>query len=301
MNARFSNPRRGLGSASFNPGIARAQAAGVTMSTTPYPTGDAGIQTSLAVVAKKIREGRHDPAINGWVAQVFKARGIDGRDHPSVRTQVGALLDELRSSVIYLPDAIGSEVIQSASATLCLAPGLCLNAGDCDDLTVALGAAALRAGIPVRAVHQIFYGAGTEHVLIQVQDERGKWLYADPSTRLPMGEAHRADKENYIDVMEGAPPELVTIGRPDHTRDAVTLGAASLPKSAAHTSHPPLRRACRRTVNFRAAVGGDGMGAHGEPFRSLRRAPRGEIRSRRRRGRSSPRRRRSSRHPAARP
>jgi hypothetical protein len=239
MNARFSNPRRGLGSAAFNPGIARAQAAGVTMSATPYPTGDAGIQTSLAVVAKKIREGRHDPAINGWVAQVFKARGIDGRDHPSVRTQVGALLDELRSSVIYLPDALGSEVIQSASATLCLAPGLCLNAGDCDDLSVALGAAALRAGIPVRAVHQIFYGAGTEHVLIQVQDERGKWLYADPSTRLPMGEAHRADKENYIDVMDGAPPELVTIGRPDHARETVTLGAASLPKGAAHASHPP--------------------------------------------------------------
>jgi hypothetical protein len=173
-------------------------------------------------MAQKIREGRNDAAVVGWARGILKSKGLDGRDRPGVKQQVGAILDELRASTIYAPDPYGTEMIASAGATLCLRPGLCLNGGDCDDLSVALGSATLSLGIPTMIVKQNFGKDAQEHVLIAVQDEKGEWLYADPSTKMPMGSALHANSEVWVDPMEpvGNMPEataqLVTLGRPRH-------------------------------------------------------------------------------------
>lgn len=241
------SPRRtGLGE--FRPGIASANAAGIRASSSAYPAGDAGTQASLDMVSEKIRDGAVDPDVMGWARTVLKNKGLDGRLHPSVQAQTQALLEELRASTIYAPDAYGREVIQSAAATLCLRPGLCIRGGDCDDLVVALGSATLSLGIPTRVVKQTFYGAAQEHVLIQVQAENGIWLSADPSVAtLPVGRSHAADREEYIDPMEGR-AELVSIGRPDETRDVMgavfdtydarMLGAFSRREVGLAPSHP---------------------------------------------------------------
>jgi hypothetical protein len=184
----------------------------------------AGVRLSIETMASRMREGRLDPAVAGWARGVLKDAGLDGRDRPSVRAQVGALLDALRKQAVYAPDAYGAEVISSASATLCLRPGLCINGGDCDDLSVALGSALLSLGIPVAIVKQSFGSDNQEHVLIAAQGEDQQWIYADPSTRLPVGSAPNATDEEWFDpmgeigAMREASPEIVTLGAPPKMR-----------------------------------------------------------------------------------
>jgi hypothetical protein len=202
----------------FEPSLTRAAAEGVASTRAPYPEGPGGIRISLEVMAQKMREGRLDPAISGWANGVLKQAGLDGRDGSSVVQQGTALLEALRGATIYKPDAYGAEVISTAAGTLCLRPNLCLNGGDCDDLSVALGSATLSLGIPTVIVKQTFGSDQQEHVLIAVEAENGEWYYADPSTRLPFGKAPNAAEEVWINPMEpignigAASPEIVTLG-----------------------------------------------------------------------------------------
>lgn len=219
-----------VGLGNFSPGIARAQEAGVKAQRQAYPDGEPGIALSMQKIAEKIGEGMHDPDVIGWARTVLHQRGLDGRNGlAAVRDQVQALLDELRASTVYTPDAVGSEVIQSAAATLCLRPGLCLRGGDCDDLVIALGSACMGIGIPVRVVKQTYAGEGQEHVLIHAQSERGVWLAADPSDKtMSVGHSHPAVKEVYMDPVNpagnyGTGAALVTLGAPPGIR--VGMGA----------------------------------------------------------------------------
>jgi hypothetical protein len=216
-----------VGLGDFTPGAARAAAAGLRVAEEPYPDGLAGVAKSLDVMAQKMRDGRNDPDVRGYAIDVLRAAGIDGRDHVPIRRQVQALLDDLRARMIYVPDPYGSESIQSAAATLCLRPGLCLRGGDCDDAVVALGSETLSIGIPSQIVKQNFGPHAQEHVLLAVQDESGQWLYADPSTRMDVGQAHKAMDEVWIDPMTvgaaqgmagGAGPQLVTLGAVPHVQ-----------------------------------------------------------------------------------
>lgn len=112
----------------FTPGVERARRAGYTIEVHPYVgTGDEQVQESLAVIAKKIRDGRLDPDIRGWVGDVLKAAG-----NPKTRAaKVQAILDAFRQSTIYVSDPVGAEYIVAAGTTMCLRPGLCVRARDC--------------------------------------------------------------------------------------------------------------------------------------------------------------------------
>jgi hypothetical protein len=92
---------------------------------------------------------------------------------------------------------------------------------NCDGLSTALGAVMLSIGIPTVIVKQEFGYGQQQHVLIAVEDENGQWLYADPSTRMPVGSAAHATREERFDPMDTASKttgtagnEIVTLGRP---------------------------------------------------------------------------------------
>jgi hypothetical protein len=92
---------------------------------------------------------------------------------------------------------------------------------NCDGLSVALGTATMSIGIPTVIVKQSFGYGQQQHVLIAVQDENGAWLYADPSTRMPVGSAAHATSEERFDPMDEmsvstglSGNEIVTLGRP---------------------------------------------------------------------------------------
>jgi hypothetical protein len=112
----------------FTPGL---QQSGVNATRQAYPDGAAGIRLSLDEMARRIRDGRLDPAVRGWAIGALKSAGIDGRGRTNSRAQVGALLEALRSQTSYAGDPTAAEYIQSAAATLCLRPGLCIHGGDC--------------------------------------------------------------------------------------------------------------------------------------------------------------------------
>lgn len=188
-----------------------------------YRDGVAGVKQSLSAMVYRIRTDRTKQSVKSWAQTVLGAAGLDGRDHPSVRQQAQALLDALRARARYWPDPTGVEYVGTAEATLCLAPGNCTNGGDCDDLTVAFCSAAASVDIPCAIIHQKFGAGQQEHVLAAVQDERGRWLYADPTLKdAPVGErAPGVTWEQRIDPFEAvsfagiaeATPSIVTFGR----------------------------------------------------------------------------------------
>lgn len=198
----------------FNPGIAGYVAAGKKATRAPYAAGTAGHVQSLAMMKAKIREGRQDPDLIARAGQVLHAAGIDGRRNATVRQITECLIAHVRAETVYTPDAVGSEVIQSAAATLCLRPGLCIRRGDCDDMVVLLCCLLLAVGVTCQIVKEDYGPNIQSHVLVGVQDEKGDWFYADPSTLGPIETFRDCKSREWIDPMDGAQVEIVGIGRP---------------------------------------------------------------------------------------
>ena len=227
-------------SESFAPGIDRP--GGGKAERAPYPPGPAGVRVSIDKVCKKIVEARFDRDVQGWGKDVLKKRGLDGRDGATSAQIMAGILDEIRQVTVYVSDAYGAEVIQSASATLCLRPGLCIRGGDCDDLVVVTGGVLMALGIRVWVVKQMWHHADQEHVLVAGEDEDGRKVFLDPSTRLGAGSKYPADEVVFFDPMTvaGAGPEIVTLGglplgRVNASR--VGVGAVSPAGAAARFAH----------------------------------------------------------------
>jgi hypothetical protein len=228
----------------FAPGVARARAAGHPITVAPYPLGAAGVTISLETIAKKIRDGRNDPDVRGWAGDVLiRAGRPKGR-----RARVSALLDAFRKVTLYLPDPVGTEMIAAAHVTVCLRPGLCMRARDCDDGCVFLGSAIMSIGIPVRVIKQNFGPGRQEHVLIEAEDDNGAWFPADPSTDLPCGSRVPAVSETRMDPMRGPDgqtvgAEIVTLGGiPARAIRAMGLGRVHEHGAHAHVPQGPRRR-----------------------------------------------------------
>lgn len=200
-------------------GAESAAQAGWTITRRPYPSGAAGIRQSLEEVARLMREARLDPDVKQWAVQTLKAKGLDGRNRPSIRQQTQCLLDAFRAQTIYVPDAAGAEHIQAAHVTLCLRDR-CIPGEDCESLVIALGGAMLAIGLPAYGV-KVTYGAGhQEHILLGLIDDNDKKIYADPSTKSAvMDRVPLAVDEMWVDPLDqvgavGTGAEIVTLGRP---------------------------------------------------------------------------------------
>jgi hypothetical protein len=221
---RYIRRHTGLGDAfTDNWGAARAAAAGVAYQHTEYPVGAPGVKRSLTEMARLMREARLDPAIGGYCADVLKAAGIDGRNRAgwTARAVTQALLDNVRTTVIYAPDAVAAEVITSPAGQLCLRPNLCIRKEDCDGLTTLLGAMVMSVGFRAWIVKQSWGPSAQEHVLLAVEDEDGNKLLADPShASLPVGRGVAAHSQEYFDPLDAdcavnvgaGNAELVTFG-----------------------------------------------------------------------------------------
>jgi hypothetical protein len=132
-------------------------------------------------------------------------------------------LDYVRGHIRYRADPPASEFMKSAAVTLC-APGttLCVQMGDCDDLSIALGTLCSAYGIPTKILKQTFGSDAQEHVLIVIQCDDGSWLSADPSVPdKPLGWRAPASREDTIDPFDpstitslvGREAEFIGVGR----------------------------------------------------------------------------------------
>ena len=195
----------------FKPSAESAQkslaAQGIKVEVRPHPGGAEGVKLSLEEVAKRIREGKDDPLVAAWARRAIQANG-DPQD-PKGRAQ--ALLTQLRKDVSYVPDPVGTEMMIKPRYVLCLDPkGLCFRGGDCDDLVITYGSAALSVGIQTKIIGEAFNGEKVpSHVLAAIFDpDSGDWLRVDPSTPYPVGEYVAGSNEVWIDPLSTAPVSL---------------------------------------------------------------------------------------------
>ena len=206
----------------------------------PYPAGVAGVKLSIGEMARQMRAARIGPDSDRLRGLAGKAL-IDAGRPQDVRGQLQVLLDTVRNRTVYMPDPVAAEYVVAAAGTLCVRPGLCVPAGDCDDLTVALGALCLVSGIPVRIIKQTFGAGDQEHVLLEAQDENGDWISADPSSTWPVGTRANASSEVRIDPMDDA-----QVGMLENMENNF-VGVGGLPRS--------------HFLATRQGLGGVGMGA----------------------------------------
>lgn len=178
-----------------------------------HPKGNSGVAQSVARVNEKILEGAKDWRMREWAGQALKKAGDPSR----VRDQAQAILDALRAQTVYVQDPPGVEMVQRATATLCLEGdrGVCLRAGDCDDLVVTYCSAVMSIGISAKTIIQAFNGNDTyQHILCAVYDDANdEWLKVDPSHKTwPVGEASFASKEKWFDPMDKSKITLTDSG-----------------------------------------------------------------------------------------
>jgi hypothetical protein len=196
------------------------RAAGIPVTNEVYHSGEKGIAgQSLPMMCRKIREGAPTAVMKSFAGNVLKEYGFPN----GVYQRTVSLLDFVRKHVAYAPDMLGTEQIQSAAITLCVAGApVCIPVGDCDDLVVALGTLIAALGMEIRVTRQIFGGDHQQHVLLEVKDEKGKWLAADPSSKtMPVGRKAPAVNETYC-----SPWDSDVTGLPD---EAQFVGIGALP------------------------------------------------------------------------
>jgi hypothetical protein len=182
-------------------------------STEPY-VASPDMAQSMSLVARKIREGYqealNDPhqALRGWVGQALMAAGKP----IGIRARVQAILDAYSAKTLYGPDPHNAELVQSAVASLCLKPGLCLPLNDCDDKTVGGATCILIAGIPCWTVRQNYGGGAQQHVLIGFKDDSGRKVLVDFSNG--QIDCRQVSDETWVDPIAGMTPMTIGVGAP---------------------------------------------------------------------------------------
>lgn len=206
-----------------------AAISGLAVTRQDYPAGQAGVDLTINKVVTYILEGRHNQLARQFAEGILRAQGVDVNSPLTNAQAMQAMVNYVRSSIRYRPDAHMTETVQNPVITLCV-PGAaaCIPVGDCDDGTAVLGWLATAYGIPVRLLIQHF-NSNTDHVLLEIQNDDGQWLACDfsnfNSENRPVGWKPQAASEYHIDPfdsdnlkMAGARDvEFVAVGRVPQT------------------------------------------------------------------------------------
>ena len=146
------------------------------------PKGRRGTLTTAGMIAKMILAGAKDFHVRQKAIQVFRAYGVPAKDRLG---EVCALFEWVRRNVRYTRDIFRVELLHTARRLLQL------RAGDCDDMTILLGAMLLSTGHPVRLVLTGFDAARPHvysHIYLEV-NVNGHWIPADTTLATPIGTA----------------------------------------------------------------------------------------------------------------
>jgi transglutaminase-like putative cysteine protease len=144
------------------------------------PQGTPGTLVTARLIAQLIRKGAKDFYVRQTAIQIFRAYGVRPKDRLG---EVCALFEWVRRNVRYTRDIFRVELLHSARRMLEL------RAGDCDDMTILLGAMLLSTGYPVRLVLAGFR-PNKPHVYSHIYPEvhvQGQWLPIDATMHRPIG------------------------------------------------------------------------------------------------------------------
>ncbi len=171
----------------------------------PWPGNVAGSKLTLTTSARKIREAR-TPEMKAFAEWVVRQAGHGPEVQLTNHQCVSIFRDYVRKNVRYRPDPPGMEMIGSADITLCV-PGtrgekVCIPVEDCDGHIVALGGLIAAFGIDVHIL-DLVYGPGIQpHVLLEFQDDNGRWVTVDSTPPYPPLGYRPAGKYTVIDPLD---------------------------------------------------------------------------------------------------
>jgi transglutaminase-like putative cysteine protease len=144
------------------------------------PKGQYGTLASARLIANLIRQGARDFYVRQKAIQIFRATGAPAKDRFA---EVCALFNWVRNNIRYTRDIFRVELLHTARRMLEL------QAGDCDDTTILLGAMLLSTGHPVRLALAGFR-PNKPHSYSHIYPEvyvKGKWIALDATMDRPIG------------------------------------------------------------------------------------------------------------------
>jgi hypothetical protein len=156
-------------------------------------------------MCRLIREGAKDFYVRQKAIDELLSRGIAGKDYLG---EIRTLFEWVRRNVRYTKDPFRVELLHSPRRMLEL------RAGDCDDMSILLGAMLESIGHPVRLVLVGPDPADPDlfsHVYLESRHQ-GRWIALDPTMPHPIGWAPRAANRLVIEVPRG--PEAQENGGP---------------------------------------------------------------------------------------
>jgi len=144
------------------------------------PSGKAGTLVTARIIARMIRAGAKDFYVRQRAIQIFRQSQVKAKDRFG---EVRSLFDWVRRNVRYTRDIFRVELLHSARRMLEL------KAGDCDDMTILLGAMLRSTGHPVRLV-LVGFRPKRPHLYSHIYPEvlvGSRWLALDATMQRPIG------------------------------------------------------------------------------------------------------------------
>lgn len=144
------------------------------------PKGKRGTLTTACLIAKLIRSGAKDFYVRQKAIDIFRRSGVRAKDRLG---EVRALFAWVRRNVRYTRDIFRVETLHTARRLLEL------KAGDCDDMTILLGAMLRATGHPVRLA-LVGFRPDRPHAYTHIYPEvnvKGRWIPIDATVERPMG------------------------------------------------------------------------------------------------------------------
>jgi hypothetical protein len=159
------------------------------------PKGTPGTLLTARLIARLIREGAKDFYVRQKAIEIFRLYGIPPKDRLG---EVCAVFDWVRRNIRYTRDIFRVELLHSARRMLEL------RAGDCDDMTILLGAMLVSTGHPVRLA-LVGFRPNKPHIYTHIYPEvniRGRWIPIDATVEYPMGWAPPALWKRICDIKQ---------------------------------------------------------------------------------------------------
>lgn len=148
------------------------------------PSGYRGTLHTVRHITDLIKEGAKDFTVRQTAIGILRHRAVKPKDYAG---EIKALFEWVQQNIRYTKDTYRIEVLHSPRRMLEL------RAGDCDDMTILLGALLESIGHPVRLVLTGPDGLRPElfsHIYLEVL-LRGGWIALDATMPHPMGWAPR--------------------------------------------------------------------------------------------------------------
>ena len=157
------------------------------------PKGYAGTRKTVELIAELIKQGAKDFCVRQTAIEILIQRGVRPKDYLG---EIRTLFEWVKRNVRYTRDIHRVELLHTARRMLDL------RAGDCDDMTILLGAMLKSIGHPVRLVLAGFNPRKKKlftHIYLEVF-YKGVWIPLDATVNRPMGWAPPADHKQIFKV-----------------------------------------------------------------------------------------------------